>query len=466
MHRIFQTHILFVIIALVFGLAFIFVIPPYWGVDEDVHFDRAYQISTGVLLEKKLPTGLYGGYLPTGIVVLNNDVKSDLLAIKGNVGEVNSRQLNIYNRLDATKLSGKVQTRDFTGSGVYSPLAYLAPALGIVISRAIDPTVGSVLVGARLATLFAYVAIVSGALYLLRNHRSRWLVFVVALLPMSIFQASIINVDSLAIGLSIMLFAQLIVIWTQKKELNNRQLAWLTLTAMGLTLSKPNYFILVLAICFLPVRLLGQRRKLYVRFLLPILITLVALFWNHEINNVMTVSSHRLDSPVFHISASVQLKHIILHPLNFAYLIVKSLSSDFWDKGVFGVLGYNFVSLPTFIISYLAIVLSWAAFYKDGIKSSVENVRQGIVFGCVAVLAGLSIITTLYLTYNTIGAYIIDGVQGRYFLPILPFMLYGLSQILPIRTSMSERWMKGLLSCSLIVCLAFSLAWYYKITYG
>ena len=189
-----QTHTLFIFIALFFGLIFVFLIPPNWGRCEDLHFDRAYQISTGKLEETKLNSVSYGGKLPANIVILNNYVKVDLLDnVSSKTKEVDSVQM--YHHLESAKLSGKTETRDFSGSGSYPPVAYLAPALGIVAARLIDPTVGSVLLGARIATLLTYVTMVAGSLYLLRKNNIKWLIFDVALLPMALFQASVVSVD-------------------------------------------------------------------------------------------------------------------------------------------------------------------------------------------------------------------------------------------------------------------------------
>jgi uncharacterized membrane protein len=464
-YKIIQTHILFAIIALFFGFVFVFMIPPNWGVDEDLHFDRAYQISTGVFQEKKLSPTSYGGLLPQGVVTLNNYVKTDLLDNgPGEVKEVDSTQA--YHRMEGVKLAGKTEERDFMGSGDYSPVPYVAPAIGIIVARLINPTVGSIMTGARIATLLTYTALVTAGLYLLRKRNIKWLVFVCSLLPMALFQASVVNVDSFVTGISILLFAQLLVIWEQKSYLKLSQLGFLTLTALALTLGKPNYLILALAICFIPNKILSQKQKMYIRIILPFLVIIVGLLWNYKVYALATAATHLQRGPSVILNQSGQLKHIFLDPFKYLYTVIISVVKGSWFEGTIGTLGYNYVVLPTVVVSYLAIILSWAMIYSSKIKTNFSrDIKKGSIFFCLAILTSLGIITTFYIVYNSVGSSPIEGVQGRYFLPVLPFLLFGLRKILPIRLHMLEKWATLLFTISVTVGLTFAVAWYYKITY-
>jgi uncharacterized membrane protein len=225
---------------------------------------------------------------------------------------------------------------------------------------------------------------------------------------------------------------------------------------------------LALAICFIPGKILARRQKIYIRVVIPVIVIFAAIIWNYEISNIITAGDSVQHSNGAHniISASSQLKHIISKPLNFVFIIVKSAHEMPWFAGVFGTLGYNFVTLPGVVISYLTVVLSWAAIYQGKVKKSIDqDFRKGSIFFGIALLAMISIITTLYLAYNPVGASVIQGVQGRYFLPVLPFLLYGLGRILPIKLHTTEKWATLLFSSSITLCLIISVVWYYKITY-
>ena len=44
---------IFVFLALIFGLLYVFILPPFQSVDEGNHFFRTYQISTGRFIPKE-----------------------------------------------------------------------------------------------------------------------------------------------------------------------------------------------------------------------------------------------------------------------------------------------------------------------------------------------------------------------------------------------------------------------------
>ncbi|HUD08306.1 MAG TPA: DUF2142 domain-containing protein [Candidatus Saccharimonadales bacterium] len=274
------------------------------------------------------------------------------------------------------------------------------------------------------------------------------------------------NSDPFVIAMSILLFAQLVVVWGQKNQLRLPQLGLLTVTALALTLSKPEYLLLAIAICFIPGKLPTQTQKLYVRFVLPFLLILTALLWNYEVNNITTAAAHLQRGPSIVISESAQLKNVLLNPFRFLYITLKSALENSWFNGIISLLGYNFVVLPAVVIGYLAIILSWATIYKSKVKTTLsQDYKKGSIFLGVAILCAGSIVTALYLAYNSVGSSTIGGVQGRYFLPVLPFFMYGLSYIIPIKMNMSKKWATLLFPASVIICLIISVAWYYKITY-
>ena len=467
-HRFGQPQYLFATIALVFGIIFANLIPPVWGIDEPAHFSRAYQISRGRPFERKLDTGGYGGWLPVELVTLNTYAIKDLVNNRAtDRSEVDDA--NYYAHIKDERLSGKLATQDFTGAGVYSPFSYLAPAVGIVAARIIHPTVGTVLLWARLGGLLAYIALVFGALYLLREHPAKWLVFTISLLPMSVFQASIVTVDSVAIGMAALFFAELITLWSQKGQATRLQLLALTATGVLLTLTKPNFFLLTLPAVFLPARVLSMAQKRFVRVLMPVITLIPAVAWNIFIHDLVTTGARiqRAGNPKIRLDFLGQLIHIVTHPLSYLTTLWNSVITQSWYEQTFGLLGFNYVALPAIVVGLLSMVLAVAIVVttKPDNPKEAGPKGQALILLAAALGAALSIVTALYLAFNTVGGPWIEGVQGRYFLPVLPFMLYGLSQLLPLRAEAGEGFARAFFSGSLAVALAFSVYWYWIVTY-
>jgi uncharacterized membrane protein len=462
--RLTSAHYLFLLMALLFGIIFIKTIPPFWGVDEIVHFDRAYQVSTGNFVEDKLSSTSYGGQLPADTIRMQKYVFADLLDNKGR-HEVDST--TGYKQYEAQKPSHQLQSYDFTSSGGYSPLAYAPPAIGIYTARHLGLTNGGIFFTARFVSLLFYVGLIFGALWLLRGSQFRWIVMVVSLLPMSLFQASIVNVDSLVIGLSLLMFALLINAWQRSKPLSYKMLTLILACGLCLSLTKPNYFLLYALVVFLPASSLPAGKKILWRAGLIILPLIFILAWNHTASPMLHAGLVEQKGPVVAsaISTSGQVKNIARHPIGAAATIARSATNNNWADSTFGLLGYNFVLIPGFVIMALVFCLSMATFYRAPPSKNVLSTKLPDLMLADGLLVFISIIGAFYLQYNPVGTKVIDGIQGRYFIPLLPFILLGLSRLLPIKITMGPRLATALFGVLLSLSLISSILYYHYVTY-
>lgn len=76
----------FLLTALIFGILYVFILPPFQSVDEGMHFYRTYQISEGKFLAENV-NGITGDELPVSLsnfynmytpFIKNIDKKSDM----------------------------------------------------------------------------------------------------------------------------------------------------------------------------------------------------------------------------------------------------------------------------------------------------------------------------------------------------------------------------------------------------
>jgi uncharacterized membrane protein len=467
-NQLLQTHGIFAVIALAFGTAFIFVIPPLWGVDEATHFDRVYQLSTGQLTEKSMMLGgsnTYGGVLPTNLISLGNYVIHDIANSKpGVTSEVDS--IDAYKSYTNQHFSKSLHNVFI--SGTYFPLAYSAPTVGVLLSKVAGLNIGYTILAARLSTLFAYVTVVGFALYLIRKLKSRWLVFLVALLPMSLFQASIVNIDSTAIALSLLLFALLVRFWIYKRTLSRLEIAMLTLVATGLALTKPNYVILSIAAVFIPNRSLSRSWRIKARTLILILPVLAMIAWDISTARLIRAgAAAQLGWTVNSVDLVHQTKFILIHPFQVTFYAINSAYQYDWFATIFGLLGYNFVIIPSVVIAMLVSTLVIAALYgqDQGINIGRQNNKQAYIFTAVSIVTVTSILYTFYAVNTPIGARLIAGVQGRYFVPVLPFLFYGVSRFIPIKVLMSQKATSIIFPSISTISLVISALVYYKVTY-
>jgi uncharacterized membrane protein len=118
-------------------------------------------------------------------------------------------------------------------------------------------------------------------------------------------------------------------------------------------------------------------------------------------------------------SFSGQAAFIAAHPLAYVRVIAGQVRDFgiYYRSGV-GFLGWNTVWLPTaaYALPLCGILLGTLAQPRDGPRLSVLAAAWEVLL-----LAGacLLIITGVYVYWNKVGSATVEGVSGRYFLPLL-----------------------------------------------
>lgn len=459
-----SAHALFVIIALAAGIAFIKLTPPLWGIDELTHFARVYQLSQGKLKEDYIH-GQYGGSLPVNIIKLNSTVYRDLIdntTSPNTHGQIDDTK--IYSDIESQKPSAQKNTYLFPGSGIYSPIAYAAPALGSFSARILNLNIGGFIFMARLYTLLLYIFLVTLSLRLLNDSKAKWLVFTVALMPMSLYQASIVNVDSLAIGLSILLFALIYRAWVAGNDVTKKQFLLIFAIAGLISLAKPNYWLLAM-----PALLVGTRKteRLFTfpaKLILAAITAIPFLLWNLSVSEVAKAGLSMQVNNSYKVESVKQLVYVLTHPIHFIGSILSGEIHNSWFNQMVGFLGWNYVALPAFLICFIFMTVFAAAIYKDELN---RKLNRGVPLAILiaGLLTSLSIFTIFYLSYTPLKSSVINGVQGRYFIPVLPFLLFGLARILPFKLTMTERNATIFFPTVMLFGLVASIGIYYSVTY-
>ncbi len=464
--KIGTTTLLFIIIALFFGLIFVKEVPLFWNLDESAHFSRAYQISEGHFLAQKLPDSNYGDYVPAGIVQLHVAVHQDLGAVMG--GEVlhrhdlqhEARQKSIARQ---SINQPKKEPFDFPGSGAYSPLPYVAPAAGILTCRVANCSLGDTVLLARIFGLIAYIGVVAFAIWLLRAKKIRWLVFVVALLPISIFQAAAVSADGPIIALSLLLFAVLMKALSDKK-LSTPLIVLLAIVATYIPLIKSTYGLLDLSILPVVMIIFKDKKKMLMYVgVSALVIAVLTLGWLYLARGPSkAVGTLQASDPATHSYVSIRRQStFVLHkPFGAIQTLGRTwmLDEAYWVYSTTGEFALNAVQVPLSAAVFAYLMLVAAVFYA---RNELVRLKRSVLFlGLVSVLTALGILGTLYLTYTPAGSPVIDGVQGRYFVPLMPFFFVAVAAVIPAKVLMLPKTAAILFSASSCVLL-FSGALYY-----
>lgn len=122
-------------------------------------------------------------------------------------------------------------------------------------------------------------------------------------------------------------------------------------------------------------------------------------------------------------SASGQLIYMVRAPLKYAALlfssIFKNLPQDFFSKDTLTFLGYN-ETYPVWLYWIFVIVYVFTAL-TDKIDAGLRKpgAKERVVVIVDSLIIGILIWTALYMSFTPVGAGVINGVQCRYFLPLV-----------------------------------------------
>lgn len=390
-------------------ISMVFVTPPFQVPDEAQHFFRAYQISEGTLTGE-VKGGSSGGSLPSSLSTLVRRFLGTT-AIHADVRPVGPQPLSATLAALAQPLDPHV--REFTvfsGAAAYSPLAYAPQVVAIRVGRLFGAGPLALFYLARLANGVAALALLFLALRLLPAGRE--LAGFGALLPMAVSLYASVSADALVIA-SAFLFIALVLNRIVTDRWTTGDTAGALACALVFCTLKPTYAPLLL-LGFAQVFFTRARAAAVWRHAAILVLTLVAtaLWLRYAAPAIVSVKA---DS-----SLAGQLAHILHRPAQYLMTVLHTLYwHAFYYRELVGVLGWLSVSLPS-----LAYLLPAPALLLALGSESHAPTRQGValLLHCCAVGAGcvVLVMTALYLYWTPVGHETVEGVQGRYFLPLLP----------------------------------------------
>lgn len=440
----------FVLIAGIFGAVWSVLTPPFWGHDEITQFGRAYQVSQGGFLPEKIHDDrgpAWGGDVPVSIDALmsyafddyrnNNDEPEPMVADR-----------KAYDLLGSAPVSATTTQVWFTNTAAYSPVPYLPPAAGLRIAQALDLSVGGTVLATRWAGLLAYLVIVGFALRMLRGHRVQWLAFTVAVLPIALFQAGTVTADTVTNALAVLVSIAVVKGLFLGQRLSKPETVAALAATVLLPVCKPTYVLIAMLTVLIPPSRFGfggtDRVAVWQR-VLPWAAAAVgglsfAVWMKIAAPTGDGMSLMRPENQWGSVRPGDQLKEILGDPLQFLSVFGDSIArrDQRWFTQFFGELGFAYIDVPalTIVASLLAFTVS-IGIADRFTAANANRLRTWVV--ALTILASVAMIyVTLYMSFTPVGYFIIDGVQGRYFVPLTILGFAVVLRWMPLRLTDTE----------------------------
>lgn len=418
-----RPELYFTFITAVFGLIFVFLIPPFQNIDEPSHFYRAFQLSRGDIYGMR-QDGKTGDYLPKGLV----DSFQDYGYLIFNYGQ-KTHPGKIIHDITTNESPDEEVFVEFNNTVIYPPVTYLPQAIGIRLATLVSDEPLIALYAARLASLATWMVAMWVVIRMLPV--GKWSMVVLGLFPMILVQAASASSDATVNTISVLaigLMATLVLRNAKDRVKDRLRLAALALVSVGLALVKmPAVALLVLALAIPSDRFGGFRRKVLYLGGLVIVASVLFLAWN------LSVASMRVELRP-DTSTALQLDFILSHPIEYVKILAHypfQVRADQTLIQMYGWLGWNEVKLPFWMMLFGFVTLLLTLFNPEFKKFRITGLSRAIG-AIVAGLMVLVIITLLYLSWMPVGHPQLYDVWGRYFVSLLPLSILVIGGVIVV----------------------------------
>lgn len=401
-----QIHQKFFLVALVFGILFIFFVPILHGIDEGAHFFKVYSFfydsKSHYNNDKKLVDEVPEVIIKADDIVNINEMSSIL--------ELTTDDTNT------------VETQEYIGAKLYSPISYITYLLPMFLFKKIlNLNIFWIIILGRVFGFLAWLVITTYTIKIMPR-KKEFMAFL-CLLPIVLsvvttFSGDVVN--NMAIFLFIAIWYKL---YIEKNKIKKREILLITVLGVIATCCKMVYALMFLLIFLLPEEnFKNKKNKIIVTT--GIMIVLILTF----LVNINFVGSDLLKA---YPAISKQKEFIKNNFFQYIGIFIRTIISYFF------VYIYQFTTGKSTmcsnaievdnVISLACLIILLLALFREENKIKINKKEKVFIIGIAIIMISI-IFLSLYLQWTAtkykIAYKYIEGVQGRYFIPIAALLIF------------------------------------------
>lgn len=394
----------FLIVTIMLGIFYVFAIPIYRGHDEHAHFYRAYEISQGIF-NTKIEDEESVTTIPEAFEETTPEGEACNITYYRNVIDFLGVDIN----------EDETMTVNASYMAVYSPIPYIPQALTIGILNIFTDNVAIIFYGARIVNLLVSVFLLYFAMKLIPFGKK--MIFLITILSTTMVQISSLSPDALTLTSSILFVAYVLKLWYEKRKITKKEVSKLTILGIVVALCKIVYIPFVFLVLILPKKSYKDKKNYTLSVITMIVIPiLINLIWLAIANTHLSLIDNN--------KSSVQTANILTNipeyirtvAYTLQYIMDKTLTALFGGGGMThntSAVGNGFITVIPMILLFVFEIL-----FDEKLKINLEMKAKVIISIISLAIIGL-IFTSLYVQWSPLKWFFVDGVQGRYFLPLL-----------------------------------------------
>jgi uncharacterized membrane protein len=301
------------------------------------------------------------------------------------------------------------------------PLWYVPQAVGISIGRIFSLSFFGVFILGRLFNLLFYSMCVTLSIKRLKTFKLP--ILIIGLLPMSLHQAASFSTDSFVNGMSMLFIAYFISCFYDNMAFKWRDYTVLLITGMLLAPAKMVY----IPIIFL-VSLVGWRWKEKLdkkAFILTTSILAASVIFAIILMGSRTIDISNATNVNWEGGTDYTLSFILANPIETMTIYLRTLYHHalYYITGMIGLyLSGLTIALPQwYILVFIVLLLAGVMYGKH--NEWQPSIIERLIYFVICAVVVISCMTALLLGWTSDWHGIVLGIQGRYFLPILPLGL-------------------------------------------
>lgn len=406
-----KLHIYFALVGTILGLMIIVAQPSavFYSLDDQIHFQRTQGIfSNGTYNEGEYQMTRGDPSESIGGRAIGSAEEQD---IQNSFNNSNS-QIEYYNSRTPLK---------------YDKIAYLPMAIGYQLVKLANlPFTVAFTIG-KIFNLLFYIFLIAYAIRCTKVGK-RFLT-VISLIPTNIFLATQYSYDPAVFAGIVVFSVKVLNLLIDKNAKLDFRTALIIIASISLAcFTKAIYAPLLLLTLLIPKQKFDTKKQsIYVKTgFIGITLLLMSTFILPTLSGSMESDVRGGDT-----SVSEQLSLIASHPLGYTQILGNNAIDQFMDK----IVGVNtlthFGYMPTPILSHnsnlylILLIFIFFFLFTDNINNTL-NKKQRISIILTCLVTTIMIWTALYLSYTPVGFTAINGVQNRYFLPMLFLILIAI----------------------------------------
>lgn len=316
----------------------------------------------------------------------------------------------------------------------YNQIGYIVPGFVLKICSMIGISTVVTVILTKFSMLSVYGIIMYFAIKV--SPYGKRIIAIFGLIPTVLFLSTQFSYDPPIIASMCLFVAEFLsVMCNKKKKIDLKVCLILLISIIVASFIKAVYIPLILLCLLIPKDnfLNDKQRKNFKIGVILIFIMIVITF----VVPAVTTSDAIGDFRGGNTNSSEQLHMILKNPLGYANLLKDTAGALLADRTIssFALYNYSYVknvlNTPSytniyFIILLLLVFVILTDSYND---KKIKNEKLIKIFNCFIIIGIIILIwTALYIAFTPVGEMTINGVQSRYFLPlIIPFVLINLS---------------------------------------